>query len=365
MAIASKSPAAWRDAALVDAQIEAPTRLLGRPELLGHRAGELHQVDRAARQRRRDSARDSCSSFSARWPKVAAHRARPRRRRAQVVLERGLQAQPRRRERRAQLVRGVGGQRAFDVERLRQPLQQAVDVVAHRAQLARHARQARSAAGRRRCAARSPTSSSCSTRSSRRAMRRSSSASSGSTAHQRNDEAEQGAVERRAPLVQRIGEAAGRAGRASDAARCRCATARRSAKPVASGTPNACAGACGGAHAARARRRRRAGRSPASLSMIGCAARSAAACVVERAALVAQVEVVHGDVDHAVRALDHLVVEVVVDLAVDVPRHAEHARQPDAADPERSACASAGRRDVRECVSRARISVVSSAKASR
>jgi hypothetical protein len=46
------------------------------------------------------------------------------------------------------------------------------------------------------------------------------------------------------------------------------------------------------------------------------------------------VEFLHRGVEGAVRDLGQLVVEVVVDLAVHVPDHAQHAQQPDAADPD-------------------------------
>jgi hypothetical protein len=52
------------------------------------------------------------------------------------------------------------------------------------------------------------------------------------------------------------------------------------------------------------------------------------------AAVLQLVELLHGHVEHAVRHLDQLVVEVVVDLAVHVPDHREHAQQPHAADPD-------------------------------
>jgi hypothetical protein len=55
---------------------------------------------------------------------------------------------------------------------------------------------------------------------------------------------------------------------------------------------------------------------------------------VERIAFARLIEVVHRDVDHAMRALDHLAVEVVVDLPVEVPGDPEHAREPHAADPQ-------------------------------
>jgi hypothetical protein len=247
----------------------------------------------------------------------------------QALVERGLQAQAHRGERRAQLVRGVGSQRAFGVERPLQPAEQPVDMLAHRVQLGRQVVEG----DRRQVAAAAPGDLAF------ELLDHAQLAPGDPAQHQRQErqhreqrdhEAEQRAIAGLAPLGQGVGELEierpGRMDHGKDAPR--------------SGVGEA------GAQGHREGRRRRLARAhqhprpgvrklkdhrvvvddrfPREQRQAGR---------IELAARARLIEVVHGDVDHPVRALDHLVVEVLVDLPIDVPGRADDAAQPDAADP--------------------------------
>jgi hypothetical protein len=165
------------------------------PELLCDQAGELYKVDPAARvSDAPDSARDSCSSFSV---AVAQHTAgRPTRLATSSRRKSWSSAVCNRRRAAASGVRSSCAAFAASARStssdLRQALQQAIHVVAHRAQLLRQGRPP-AAMGRRSAplrSARSGRRASCRARSSVRATLRSTSASRGSTGRQRNDQPE-------------------------------------------------------------------------------------------------------------------------------------------------------------------------------
>ena len=309
------------------------------PELLDHGGGQLHQVHGFARQGRAGlGTRELQQFFGALGQRVQRGQRRFHLAALQAVVQRGLQAQAGGGQRGAQLVRGVGGQGALHVQRQRQALEQAVDMVFHRLQFARQAGQGdrvqQPAIAQRHFLRQRAQHPQLAARNAPQQQRQ-----QGQHGAQRHDQPEQGAVHGRLALRQRVGH-----------------LQQQRARGVVQGVnaPAAGIGKTGrqrhvkqrGRRAGRARQHarrvvddlerhgrfgKRGGRGDQQRgSSRGTVCRCAAAARLRGRA----VEVVQRNVEHAVRHLHQFAVEVVVDFAADVPHHAQHAGQPYAAHPD-------------------------------